>query len=147
MGNCVSFPPAGGDELPHFGGAFCAGAAYEGLADEDGVAAHLSQAFHVRRSMPLLGDDDLVAGDLLAQVGSGLQIDLEGAQVAVVDADDTRRRQGRVRSATSCTSTRASMPRLRVEDSSRFTSLSPRTAMMSSSASAPATRASYTWYS
>ncbi len=143
-------PPARGDELLHFGVAFVLAQLTEGLADEDGVAAHLSQAFHVRGGLnAALGDDDLVAGDLLAQAGSGLQVDLEGTQVAVVDADDTCvGGKGAFKLKTSCTSTRASMLRLRVRDSSRFTSLSPRTAMMSSSAPAPGRRgASYTWYS
>ena len=118
------------------------------LADQDRVDAGGAQPRDVG-GVPdaRLGDHDAVGRDGGPQARGQLVIDVERAQVAVVDADDARRRRRqRARtSASSCASTSASRPeRRRGRAAGQLASSSAAT--ISRMASAPAARASSTWY-
>ena len=63
--------------------------AHEGFADEDGADAGGADAADVLRGLDAaFADADDVVGDFLGQFLGGGEIDLEGFQVAVVDADE-----------------------------------------------------------
>jgi hypothetical protein len=63
--------------------------AQEGFADEDGIgAAGFHEAGVALGFDAAFGDKDELIGDLFAEVVSGLEVDFEGFEVAIVDAND-----------------------------------------------------------
>ena len=64
-------------------------AAHEGFADEEGVCPGLREAFGIFDGLdPAFADEDDVVRYFLGQKLGGGQIDREGFEVAIVDADD-----------------------------------------------------------
>jgi hypothetical protein len=137
---------AGGDEVGDGGLRVAAGD--EGLADEDRVGSRVGVGDEVVRAADAgFGDLDDVRGDLGGDALEGGAVDLEGLEVARVDADDPGARvDGALDLVLVCTSTSGVSP-MDSARSMRETSAScSRAATMRSARSAPYARASQSWY-
>src|SRR6186713_2618525 len=65
--------------------------AHEGFADQDGVASAVEHALGVGALLETaFADEDDVFGHFLAQLLGGREVDFEGVEIAVIDADEFR---------------------------------------------------------
>ena len=121
---------------------------HQALADQDRAEAVLAEPRDVGVAADAaLGDGDPVRGIPAPRRIAVVERDLEGLEVAVVDADQARCPSGMARasSASSWTSTSTSMPRSWAVATRVDASSSSRQAMMTRMQSAPQARASKTW--